>query len=36
VIGFDESKKILTRMSEVNIGPAHKLVYGTDATWATR
>ncbi len=30
VIGFDESKKILTRMSEVRIGPAHKRVYGTD------
>ena len=30
VIGFDESKKILTRMSEVKIGPAQKLVYGTD------
>jgi ABC-type branched-subunit amino acid transport system substrate-binding protein len=30
VIGFDESKKILTRMSEVGIGPGHKLVYGTD------
>ncbi|HEX6404973.1 MAG TPA: ABC transporter substrate-binding protein [Pseudonocardiaceae bacterium] len=30
VIGFDESKKILARMSEVNIGPGHKLVYGTD------
>ncbi|MEJ7742299.1 MAG: ABC transporter substrate-binding protein, partial [Nocardioidaceae bacterium] len=30
VIGFDESKKILTRMSEVQIGPAQKLVYGTD------
>jgi branched-chain amino acid transport system substrate-binding protein len=30
VIGFDESKKILTRMSEVRIGPAQKLVYGTD------
>ncbi|MDQ3761024.1 MAG: ABC transporter substrate-binding protein [Actinomycetota bacterium] len=30
VIGFDESKKILTRMSEVQIGPGQKLVYGTD------
>jgi branched-chain amino acid transport system substrate-binding protein len=30
VIGFDESKKILTRMSEVQIGPAQKRVYGTD------
>jgi branched-chain amino acid transport system substrate-binding protein len=30
VIGFDESKKILTRMTEVRIGPAQKLVYGTD------
>ncbi|HZE03198.1 MAG TPA: ABC transporter substrate-binding protein [Pseudonocardiaceae bacterium] len=30
VIGFDESKKILTRMSEVRIGPGQKLVYGTD------
>ena len=30
VIGFDESKKILTRMSEVKIGPAQKPVYGTD------
>ena len=30
VIGFDESKKILTRMSEVKVGPAQKLVYGTD------
>jgi branched-chain amino acid transport system substrate-binding protein len=30
VIGFDESKKILTRMSEVQIGPGEKLVYGTD------
>jgi branched-chain amino acid transport system substrate-binding protein len=30
VIGFDESKKILTRMSEVKIGPSQKLVYGTD------
>jgi branched-chain amino acid transport system substrate-binding protein len=29
-IGFDESKKILTRMTEVRIGPAQKLVYGTD------
>lgn len=29
VIGFDESKKILVRMSEVNIGPGQKLVYGT-------
>jgi branched-chain amino acid transport system substrate-binding protein len=30
VIGFDESKKILTRMSEVRIGAGQKLVYGTD------
>ena len=30
VIGFDESKKILTRMSEVHLGPSDKLVYGTD------
>jgi len=30
VIGFDESKRILTRMSEVGIGPGEKLVYGTD------
>jgi branched-chain amino acid transport system substrate-binding protein len=30
VIGFDESKKILTRMSEVKVGPGQKLVYGTD------
>ncbi len=30
VIGFDESKKIITRMSEVKIGPGQKLVYGTD------
>lgn len=30
VIGFDESKKILTRMHEVGIGPDNKLVYGTD------
>ncbi len=30
VIGFDESKRILTRMSEVQIGPAEKAVYGTD------
>ncbi len=30
MIGFDESKKIISRMSEVQIGPAHKLVYGTD------
>ena len=30
VIGFDESKRILTRMSEVQIGPAQKAVYGTD------
>lgn len=30
VIGFDESKRILTRMSEVQIGPSEKLVYGTD------
>ncbi|MEQ3552512.1 ABC transporter substrate-binding protein [Pseudonocardia nematodicida] len=30
VIGFDESKRIITRMSEVNIGPGEKNVYGTD------
>ena len=30
VIGFDESKRIITRMSEVQIGPAQKSVYGTD------
>jgi len=31
VIGFDESKRILTRMSEVGIGPANgKFVYGVD------
>ncbi len=30
VIGFDESKRILTRMTEVQIGPAQKSVYGTD------
>ena len=30
VIGFDESKKILIRMSEVRMGPRQKLVYGTD------
>ncbi|ANY08742.1 ABC transporter substrate-binding protein [Pseudonocardia sp. HH130630-07] len=30
VIGFDESKRIITRMSEVQIGPAQKGVYGTD------
>ncbi|MGH3821328.1 MAG: ABC transporter substrate-binding protein [Pseudonocardiaceae bacterium] len=30
VIGFDESRRILTRMSEVKIGPAQKPVYGTD------
>ncbi len=30
VIGFDESKKIIARMSEVQIGPSRKLVYGTD------
>ena len=30
VIGFDESKRILTRMSEVQIGPGEKNVYGTD------
>jgi branched-chain amino acid transport system substrate-binding protein len=34
VIGFDESKKILTRMSEVRIGPGQKLVYGTDGNMA--
>ncbi|MGH3901994.1 MAG: ABC transporter substrate-binding protein, partial [Pseudonocardiaceae bacterium] len=30
VIGFDESKKIISRMSEVQIGPGQKPVYGTD------
>ncbi len=30
VIGFDESKRIITRMSEVQIGPAQKNVYGSD------
>ncbi|MBC3191566.1 ABC transporter substrate-binding protein [Pseudonocardia sp. C8] len=30
VIGFDESKRILTRMTEVRIGPSQKRVYGTD------
>ncbi|MCW4355601.1 ABC transporter substrate-binding protein [Hoyosella sp. YIM 151337] len=30
VIGFDESKRIITRMAEVGIGPQDKLVYGTD------
>src|SRR5205085_12529024 len=30
VIGFDESKKILPRRSEVKIGPGQKLDYGTD------
>ncbi|MFP5070622.1 ABC transporter substrate-binding protein [Pseudonocardia nantongensis] len=30
VIGFDESKRILTRMNEVQIGPAQKAIYGTD------
>lgn len=30
VIGFDESGRILTRMSEIGIGPGEKLVYGTD------
>lgn len=30
VIGFDESKRIITRMSEVQIGPAQKRLYGTD------
>lgn len=30
VIGFDESKKILSRLSEVRLGPGQKLVYGTD------
>ncbi|MGH3785082.1 MAG: ABC transporter substrate-binding protein [Pseudonocardiaceae bacterium] len=30
VLGFDESKKILARMSEVQIGPTQKLLYGTD------
>ncbi len=30
VIGFDESQRILTRMSEIGIGPRQKLVYGSD------
>ncbi|MEO6880438.1 MAG: ABC transporter substrate-binding protein [Mycobacteriaceae bacterium] len=30
VIGFDESKKIITRMKEVGIGPDKKSVYGSD------
>ncbi|OLL70914.1 Branched-chain amino acid ABC transporter, amino acid-binding protein [Pseudonocardia sp. Ae168_Ps1] len=30
VIGFDESKRIITRMNEVQIGPAQKRLYGTD------
>jgi branched-chain amino acid transport system substrate-binding protein len=30
VIGFNESKKILIRMSGMDIGPGRKLVYGTD------
>ncbi len=30
VIGFDESKRIITRMQEVGIGPDTKLVYGSD------
>ncbi|MGH3872733.1 MAG: ABC transporter substrate-binding protein [Pseudonocardiaceae bacterium] len=30
VIGFDESKKIIARMSQVQIGPGQKRVYGTD------
>lgn len=30
VIGFDESKRILTRMAEIGIGPSDKFVYGTD------
>lgn len=30
VIGFDESKRIITRMAEVGLGPQDKLVYGTD------
>jgi len=30
VIGFIESQRILTRMSEVQIGPSQKLIYGTD------
>jgi hypothetical protein len=29
MIGFNESKKILIRMSEVRVGPGQKLVYGT-------
>jgi branched-chain amino acid transport system substrate-binding protein len=36
VIGFDESKKILTRMSEVKIGPGQKLVYGTDGNMGNK
>jgi branched-chain amino acid transport system substrate-binding protein len=34
VIGFDESKKMLARMSEVKIGPGQKLVYGADGNMA--
>jgi branched-chain amino acid transport system substrate-binding protein len=30
VIGFDESKRILSRMSELQIGPQQKRVYGSD------
>jgi branched-chain amino acid transport system substrate-binding protein len=30
VIGFDESKRIITRMAEVQVGPAQKNVYGSD------
>jgi neutral amino acid transport system substrate-binding protein len=30
VIGFDESKRIITRMNEVGIGPDKKMVYGSD------
>ncbi|HET9254848.1 MAG TPA: ABC transporter substrate-binding protein [Pseudonocardiaceae bacterium] len=36
VIGFDESKKIITRMSEVRIGPSQKLVYGTDGNMGNK
>lgn len=30
VIGFDESKRILTRMGELQIGPGQRSVYGSD------
>lgn len=30
VIGFDESKRIITRMAEVGVGPADLFVYGSD------